>query len=175
MRIQIGKNKAIGWALHPPQKVPGGVVGEFIRRLENHKQTQSAAKLLMEGKALNWLDVGKKGRIEIPAGKPGASRVRTAFIEAVDWGRTAFIEAVDWGTVKFGVMRKDLHEYFFKSEKGILEGRFIARVLKVGDKLNWYLWKPRSQLPMNPVEHKDEGYPYVILNENLTEDILEKN
>jgi len=164
LRIQIGKNKAIGWALHPPQKVPGGVVGEFIRRLENHKQTQSAAKLLMEGKALNWLDVGKKGRIEIPAGKPGASRVRTAFIEAVDWG-----------TVKFGVMRKDLHEYFFKSEKGILEGRFIARVLKVGDKLNWYLWKPRSQLPMNPVEHKDEGYPYVILNENLTEDILEKN
>jgi len=164
LRIQIGKNKAVGWGLHPPQKVPGGVVGEFIRRLKSHKQTQSAAKLLMEGKALNWLDVGKKGRVEIPAGKPGASRVRTAYIEAIDWG-----------TVKFGVQRKDLHEYFFKSEKGILEGRFIARVLKVGDKLNWYLWKPKDQKPMNPILHNDEGYPYVILNEDLTEDILEKD
>jgi len=164
LRVQIGKNKAVGWALHPPQNVPGGVVGEFIRRLKSHKQTQSAAKLLMEGRALNWLDVGKKGRMEIPAGKPGASRVRTAFIEAVDWG-----------TVKFGVQRKDLHEYFFKSKKGILEGKFIARVLKVGGKLNWYLVKPRSQLPLSPQVHKDEGYPYVILNEDLTEEILEKD
>jgi len=164
LRVQIGKNKAVGWALHPPQNVPGGVVGEFIRRLKSHKQTQSAAKLLMEGRALNWLDVGKKGRVEIPAGKPGASRVRTAFIEAIDWG-----------TVKFGIQRRDMHEYFFRSKKGILEGRFIARVLKVGENLNWYLMKPENQLPLNPQVHKDEGYPYVILNEDLTEEILEKD
>jgi len=41
--------------------------------------------------------------------------------------------------------------------------------------LNWYLMKPESQLPLNPTEHNDQGYPYVILNEDLTEDISEKD
>jgi len=96
-------------------------------------------------------------------------------LERRDGWRFPLGSRVDWGTVKFGVMRKDLKEFFFKSEKGILEGRFIARVLKVGNKLNWYLWRPESQLPLHPTKHGDEGYPYVILNDDLTEDILEKD
>lgn len=94
-----------------------------------------------------WLDVGKEGPEAFEPGEVGG-RVH---VGGKMW-------AVDWGDYEFGVQRKDLHEYFFHGVKGVLKGRVVFRALVVRGAPQWQVLLPDDQRPMDPLEHRDEGY-----------------
>ena len=54
-----------------------------------------------------------------------------------------------------------------------MNGRFVLRVILVGkdERPTWILIKPEDQYPLNPVEHKDEGYWKIIRDEDLTKEM----
>ncbi|RLG90278.1 MAG: hypothetical protein DRO36_06390, partial [Candidatus Hecatellales archaeon] len=146
----------IGVTPHPP--VPKGKTSwdVFKERVENNQRIECSVKY-PHPKA--WLN--KEGEVVFPTLHQGAKKLSVGKMEIKD----RFI-------VKYGVQRKNLHEYFFKGGK-VLNGRFVLRVILVGkdQRPTWILIKPEDQYPLNPVEHKDEGYWKIIRDEDLTKEM----
>jgi len=81
----------------------------------------------------------------------------------------ARIEITDKFNVKYGVQRKNLHEYFLDGK--VMKGRFVLRVIlsPATKKPIWIFVRPKdNQWPLNPTLHMDEGYVDLIRDEKLT-------
>lgn len=154
LRMEIGEKlsngELIGYTIHPP--VPGGesAWASFQERLKPDTKTQVTPKF-KEGIPKDWLT--REGKLYFPTRHKDVPEQEAHFIEV------AQMDIVDKGEVKFGVQRKDLHEYFFFGK--YLKGRWVVRLLKIGKEFQheaWILMKPTDQRPMDPSYHKDEGY-----------------
>jgi len=149
LRMEIN-GKLIGVTLHPP--VPEGISswGAFKERLKPAQRTQATPKHVHPKE---WLT--REGELRFPTRhtEPPEEKEVARYIEI------ARMEILDKGEVKYGVQRKDLHEYFFYGKE--LKGRFVLRKLKIGKEYKHWAWlfmKPEDQKPLDPVEHEDEGY-----------------
>lgn len=86
--------------------------------------------------------------------------------EAETYAYLQLIDEFEWCP---GVQRTDAHEYFFrKSKHGVVDGRYVLRVLAAGSKIEdptepgeeqpyWLFLRPPDQLAMDPSEHNDAG------------------
>jgi hypothetical protein len=159
LRMEIDK-KLIGVTIHPP--VPEGITAweSFQGRMHVGDKTQVTPKF---EHPKGWLN--EEGELRFPTRHtgPGEEVQQAHFLEI------AQIQILDKGQVKFGVQRKDLHEYFFYGEK--LKGRWVLRRLKIGLEFQhdaWLLMKPEDQKPLDPSYHKDEGYWKIDFIEKVT-------
>jgi len=149
LRMEIN-GKLIGVTLHPP--VPEGISSweAFKERIKPAQRTQATPKHIHPKE---WLT--REGELRFPTRhtEPPEEKEVARYIEI------ARMEILDKGEVKYGVARKDLHEFFFYGK--YLKGRFVLRKLKIGKEYKHWAWlfmKPEDQKPLDPVEHEDEGY-----------------
>jgi len=151
--VRLEKNKElIGFTVHPP--IPAGKTSwdVFKERIEEGEKSQVTVKY---PHPKSWLTY--EGELLFPT-LHGGHRLSVAKIKIMD----KF-------TVKYGVQRKNLHEYFL--DGNTLKGRFVLRVILSPStkKPIWIFVRPKNaQYPLNPVEHKDEGYVDLIRNDKLT-------
>jgi len=158
LRMEVNDH-LIGITLHPP--VPEGKTSWDVvkERIKNNQRIQCSVKY---PHPKDWLT--EEGKIIFPTlhRTKGKGRARHLAV--------GMMEIKETFTVRYGVQRRNLHEYFFKSNKkgGVMNGRFVLRVINLRGEPRWIFIKPKDQLPLNPVLHKDEGYYKIIRDEDLT-------
>lgn len=144
-RLEIN-DSLIGFTAHPP--IPKGKtsIDSIEARIKAGEKSQITPKY---EHPKEWLT--REGELKFPTRhKPGQ---KPHYLEI------ARMKIYDKGEVKFGVQRKDLHEYFFYGK--VLKGRWVLRKLRIGKERPHYAWllmRPKDQKPLDPLEHRDKGY-----------------
>ena len=130
---------------------------------EGLPKTKEKGDMLIDKKGANIIDkcILHKRSYIIPKGEIGATPLTDAYLGLI-WE----------GEVKEGIMREDMHEYFFYSDndlpdlnKKLFNGRFIIRCFKgtEGRANTWWMWKAtKNSFPINSWCHIDKGFHYLI-------------
>jgi len=145
-------NELIGFTVHPP--IPAGKDAWLVFR-ERIEQGEKSQVTIKYPHPKSWLSY--EGELLFPTLHGGRKL------------SVARIEIKDKLTVEYGVQRKNLHEYFIRGN--VLKGRFVLRVILSPStkKPIWIFVRPKdNQYPLNPTEHKDEGFVDLIRDEKLT-------
>lgn len=148
LRLEISDTVLVGVTIHPP--VPGGITAwdAFKSRMEGEEKTQVTPKYEHPHQ---WLT--REGELRFPTRHENQPEQTAHYLEV------ARMDILDSGSVRFGVQREDLHEFFFHGKT--LKGRWVIRKLKIGTEAahwTWLLMKPSDQRPLDPVLHRDSGY-----------------
>lgn len=130
---------------------------------EGLPKTKEKGDMLIDKEGANMINkyILHKRSYVIPKGGIGATPLTDAYLGLI-WE----------GEVKEGIMREDVHEYFFYPEsnlpdlnKKLFDGRFIIRCFKgTEERANtWWMWKATKDFyPLNPFCHVDQGFHYLI-------------